>query len=256
MLAIADTIFLTKGQKMIYHKVPENVGMRWLKLSGINWLRLKSIIFNDQIGSWIGTLFFTLWIGQRIFFHYDIVFQLNLYALAWWLITLQFFLFIAAYLTRTKAQAHASGFIESVYPFFCAAMPFSLLVQHPYLPATDSIDYLKPLSILLIIGGTLFIIAGVIFLRKSFSIMTEVRKPVLSGIYRMTRHPMYVGSIMTTLGTLFQNFGWLNIIFFTAFCICQAYRATREENKIMEFYPEYRGYAIEVGWFFNIGRRK
>ncbi len=225
-------------------------------MSGMNWLRLKSIIFNDQIGSWAGTLFFTFWIGQRIFFHYDKLFQFNLYALAWWLITLQFFLFIVSFLTRTEAQAHASGFIESVFPFFCAAMPFSLLVKHPYLPTTDSIVYLKPLSIFLIIGGTLLIIAGVIYLRKSFSIMTEVRQPVLGGIYRITRHPMYVGSIMTTFGTLFQNFGWLNIIFFIVFCSCQAYRATREENKIMDIYPEYRDYAIEVGWFLKIGRRK
>jgi protein-S-isoprenylcysteine O-methyltransferase Ste14 len=172
------------------------------------------------------------------------------------LITFQFFLFIASYLTRTDAREHASGFIESVFPFICAAMPFSLLVKHPYLPTTYSIAYFKSLSILLIIGGTLFIVAGIIFLRKSFSIMTEVRKPVFRGIYRITRHPMYVGSIMTTLGTLFQNFGWLNIIFFTVFYSCQVYRAAREENKIMGIYPEYREYAIEVGWFWKLGRRK
>ncbi len=137
-------------------------------LSGMNRLRIKSILFNDRLGSLTGALFFTFWIEQRIFFYYDKLFQFNVYALAWWLITLQFFLFIASYLTRTEAQAHASGFIESAFPFFCAAMPFSLLVKHPYLPTTSSIVYLKSLSILLIIAGTLLIIAGVIYLWRQF----------------------------------------------------------------------------------------
>jgi protein-S-isoprenylcysteine O-methyltransferase Ste14 len=217
---------------------------------------LKKIILNDHYGSWIGAIFFTFWIAQRVYFYDEQLFQLNLYALIWWLITFQFFLFIVSYLTRREARVHARGFIESIFPFFCAAMPFSLLVKHPYLPKTYSIVYLKSLSILLIIGGTLVIIAGIIFLRKSFSIMTEVRKPVFTGIYRATRHPMYMGSMMTTLGTLFQNFGWLNIIFFITFCSCQVYRSIREENKIMITYPEYRKYACDVGWIWKLGRRK
>jgi protein-S-isoprenylcysteine O-methyltransferase Ste14 len=103
--------------------------------------------------------------------------------------------------------------------------------------------------------GTLVIIAGVFFLRKSFSIMTEVRKPVFNGIYRFTRHPMYLGSVMTALGTLFQNFGLWNCFIFVVFCSCQIYRATREETKIMRMFSEYREYASQVGWLLKIGER-
>lgn len=217
---------------------------------------LKNIIFNEYYSSRIGALFFAFWIGQRVYFNYTQLFRFSLYALIWWLITFQFFLFVVSYMTRSKAREHARGFFESVFPFICAAMPFTLLVRYPFLPPTHSVPSLKSLSILLVIGGTLLIISGILFLRKSFSIMTEVRKPVFSGIYRITRHPMYVGSMMTTLGALFQNYGWLNCFLFILFCICQVYRAMREENKIMTIYSEYRTYASEVGWVWKLGRIK
>jgi len=217
---------------------------------------LKNIVFNDHFSSWVGALFFTFWIGQRVYFYYEQLFRFSLYAFIWWLITFQFFLFVVSYMTRTKAREHANGFIESVFPFICAAMPFALLAKYPFLPPTHSVPSFKSLSILLVIGGTLLIISGILFLRKSFSIMTEVRKPVFSGIYRITRHPMYVGSIMTTLGALFQNMGWLNCFLFILFCIFQVYRAMREEKKIMTIYSEYKTYASEIGWVWKLGRVK
>jgi protein-S-isoprenylcysteine O-methyltransferase Ste14 len=217
--------------------------------------RMRDLIWNDRFGSWAGALFFTFWIGQRVYFDYSRLFAFSLYAVTWWLITFQFFLFVISYLTRVEAKEHASGFIEIVFPFICAAMPFALIVQYPFRPSTYNIAFLEPLSATLVIGGTLVIIAGVFFLRKSFSIMTEVRQPVFNGIYRFTRHPMYLGSMMTGLGTLFQNFGWWSTFIFGVFCSCQIYRAAREETKIMRMFSEYREYASRVGWLLKIGRR-
>ena len=67
-------------------------------------------------------------------------------------------------------------------------------------------------------------------LRKSFAIMTEVREPVFDGIYRWTRHPMYVGSMLTAAGALLQNFSAWNGLVGLAFCACQVYRARLEER--------------------------
>lgn len=222
-------------------------------MGSMTWL--KRILFNHQYGSWAGATFFSFWIGQRFYFYHDQLFRFTLISIIWWMITFQFFLFVAAYLTRSRAQANANGFLESIFPFFCAAMPFALLVKHPHIPPTYAISPLKWVSISLLLGGTLLIIAGIAVLRRSFSIMTEVRTPVVNGIYRITRHPMYLGSILTTLGTLFLQYSWLNLFLFIIFGCCQLYRATREENKIMKFYPDYRHYANKVGWFWKIGRR-
>jgi protein-S-isoprenylcysteine O-methyltransferase Ste14 len=86
--------------------------------------------------------------------------------------------------------------------------------------------------------------------------MAEVRKPVMNGIYRITRHPMYAGSMITALGTLFQNWGLWNCFVFVVFCIFQIYRAKREETKIMRVFAEYGEYISRVGWLWKIGRRR
>jgi protein-S-isoprenylcysteine O-methyltransferase Ste14 len=218
--------------------------------------RLRNIVFNDRLGSYCGAIFFTFWIGQRLYFNYTEHFTFTVGALAWWLITLQFCIFVIAYFTRRKAREQAHGFIEVVFPFFCAGLPFALIMDYPFKPLGYSIASLKPLSTLLIIGGTMVVISGAIFLRKSFSIMTEVRMPVFAGIYGVTRHPMYLGSMATALGTLFQNFGLWNCFIFVVFCICQVYRARREENKIMKTYTDYEDYLKQVGWLWKIGRRR
>jgi protein-S-isoprenylcysteine O-methyltransferase Ste14 len=218
--------------------------------------RLRKLMFNARFGSWCGALFFTFWIAQRIYFNLEQHFAFTFYALAWWLITLQYCIFVTSYLTRYEAKQKAQGFLETVFPFICAALPFLLIVDFPFRPQTYDIACLRFVSTSFVIGGTLVVIAGIISLRKSFSIMTEVRKPVMKGIYRMTRHPMYVGSMITALGTLFQNWGLWNCLVFVVFCIFQVYRATREEIKIGMVFSEYGDYISRVGWLWKIGRRR
>lgn len=217
---------------------------------------LRDIVFNDRFGSWLGALFFTFWIGQRVYFNHTRLLRFDLYALTWWLITFQFLVFVISYLTRIDAREHARGLIEAVFPFICSGMPFLIVMAYPFRPATHNIVSLMPLSTSLVIGGTLVIIAGAISLRTSFSIMAEVRRPIFGGIYRITRHPMYLGSMMTTLGALFQHFSVWNCLVFGLFCLFQAYRATREEIKIKNIFAEYGAYATEVGWLWKIGRSR
>ena len=218
--------------------------------------RLRRLLFNARFGSWCGALFFTFWIAQRIYFNLEQHFSLTFYALTWWLITLQYCIFVTSYLTRYEARQKAQGFVEIVFPFICAAMPFVLIADYPFRPETYDIERLRFVSTSLVIGGTLVVIAGIVSLRKSFSIMTEVRKPVMSGIYRVTRHPMYVGSMITALGTLFQYWGLWNFFVFVVFCVFQVYRATREEIKIVKVFSEYGEYISRVGWVWKIGRRR
>ena len=90
--------------------------------------------------------------------------------------------------------------------------------------------------------------------RKSFAIMTEVREPVFDGIYRWTRHPMYVGSMLTAAGALLQDFSAWNGLVGLAFCACQVYRARLEERKLCGLSLEYDRYAAAVGWVGRLGR--
>ena len=236
-----------------YHFFEKN--MSHTNRASLELTRLRKIVFSGRFGSYVGALFFTVWIAQRVYFNPEKHFAWNLIALTWWLITFQYGIFVISYLTRYEAEEHARGFFEVIFPFLCAAMPFALLLEYPFKPWTYNIASLELVSTSLVIGGTLVTIGGISSLRKSFSIMTEVRKPVMSGIYQFTRHPMYMGSMITALGTLFQNWSWWNCAVFVAFCVGQVYRATREENKIVKVFSQYRSYALRVGWLWKIGRR-
>ena len=198
----------------------------------------------DAVGRYGGAAFFSLWILMRIYRYHDTFLQ--------WLVTFQFLLFVAAYLSRHRATVQARGFREVVFPFICAAVPF-LIDSYSFMPCRD-LSALHPLSITLMFTGTSFIIAGIVFLRRSFSIMTEVREPVFHGIYRVTRHPMYLGSILSSLGIMLCCFSPLTLSVFTAFVIMQVLRARFEEVKITAAVPGYRDYALKVGWFWKLGR--
>ena len=208
---------------------------------------LTELVLSDRLGSWAGTAFFTFWIAQRFYFSYSQTFL-------WWLITFQFTLFVLAYLTRGDARIHARGSKEIIFPFICAAMPFAL-DDYPFKPAGRTLAGLEPLSGGLMIAGTLLIVFGVFYLRRSFSIMVEVREPVLNGIYRWCRHPMYLGSMLASLGMVLYRFSILNVIIFCAFCGLQVHRAGLEERKIREAFPQYGEYASRVGWLGRVGRR-
>ena len=208
---------------------------------------LRKIIFHHRFGQVFGVLFFSFWIWQRWVFN-------TVHNWLWWLVTLQFILFVAAYLVRSKAQSRAAGIWQTVFPFICAGMPFAL-DSYPFKPyngpAVPVWAYLA-----LMAAGTLIISAGVMNLRGSFSIMAEVRKPVFGGIYQISRHPMYLGSMVSALGVLLYNFSYFNLLIFLAFCVLQIIRAGVEERKITKSIPEYAAYAGKVGWFWKLGRKK
>lgn len=198
---------------------------------------------NDRLGMILGAAFFTFWIGQRFHFSYRPT-------VIWWLVTFQFCLFVIAYLSRHPAQEHAHGFWEIVFPFICAALPFAL-DNYPFKPP-GRIVISAPVYMGLMLAGTALIIAGVAWLRRSFSIMTEARPPVVKGVYRIFRHPMYLGSMVASLGLLLCNYNHLNLIIFLVFCAAQAYRSRREENKIAAVYPYYRDYMAQTRWLWKI----
>jgi protein-S-isoprenylcysteine O-methyltransferase Ste14 len=217
--------------------------------------RWRERVLADRFSSRAGAIFFTAWIAQRVAFHSGELLAFTAAALTWWLITFQFVLFVAAFLTRRPTRLPAQGFMETVFPLACAAMPFALVVPYPFRPPVRAIDALAPLSPALAIAGTLVIIAGVARLRRSFAIMTEAREPIFGGVYRWTRHPMYVGSMLTAAGALLQNFSAWNALVCIAFCACQVVRARREERKLADLSPEYGRYAATVGGPSACGRR-
>jgi protein-S-isoprenylcysteine O-methyltransferase Ste14 len=112
------------------------------------------------------------------------------------------------------------------------------------------------LAYALIIGGSFAMLTSLLFLRRAFSVTPQARLLVTSGPYSLVRHPMYVGSILLTLGLTFlvdspQAIG----LFFICACL-QIWRALYEERLLEATFTEYRDYKKRVGRFvpkFNFG---
>lgn len=157
---------------------------------------------------------------------------------------------VFAYVIRSIPRKQATGLWERSFPIFVVI--FHLIGAHlistktkcNYIPAV----YLAGLAFC-VIGVTLNI-AALWQLKRSFSIMVEVRKLVNTGVYRFIRHPLYTGELTHLVGVclLFNNkysYSFLIIV-----VIMQLSRAKLEERKLALHLPEYRQYMAETGFIF------
>ncbi|NUA29442.1 methyltransferase family protein [Cupriavidus basilensis] len=82
-------------------------------------------------------------------------------------------------------------------------------------------------------------------LRYSFGILPANRGIVSDGAYRLVRHPIYLGYLVTDIGFLLANFGVQNVLVFAGQFVLQGIRIAREEALLSED-PEYRAYRGKV----------
>jgi protein-S-isoprenylcysteine O-methyltransferase Ste14 len=106
--------------------------------------------------------------------------------------------------------------------------------------------------------GIFFIIASSIFLARSFRQFFQSKNTVVlikpattlqtTGIYEISRNPMYVGLILLYLGITCFIGNWWNIIFLPfLILIMQSYVIKREENYLdLEFGQQYTEYRRRV----------
>jgi protein-S-isoprenylcysteine O-methyltransferase Ste14 len=105
------------------------------------------------------------------------------------------------------------------------------------------IDGTAPL--VLMATGLAFSISAKAFLRRSFGILPANRGVRRTGPYRLVRHPMYAGYVLTHAGFLISSFGLRNV---AAYAICWAAMALRirAEEAILSRDPAYRAYQGAV----------
>jgi protein-S-isoprenylcysteine O-methyltransferase Ste14 len=93
-----------------------------------------------------------------------------------------------------------------------------------------------------IVGFTLAVY-GLLYLRRSLSIIPEARRLVTGGPYRVVRHPLYAAEIMATFAFVLVNPGALPLVVFAPFVATQLLRSRYEERLLIETYPRYTEYA-------------
>ncbi len=91
--------------------------------------------------------------------------------------------------------------------------------------------------------GIIWALYSLAYLRNRFSIVPEARGLVTTGPYRLVRHPVYLGEILSGLGLVLPTLLGPHLAVFAIFLSAQLLRTRFEEGVLQAAYPEYRAYA-------------
>jgi protein-S-isoprenylcysteine O-methyltransferase Ste14 len=100
---------------------------------------------------------------------------------------------------------------------------------------------------LMMLAGLFLSIGAKAFLRRSFGIVAANRKVQRGGVYRIMRHPMYSGYVITQLGFFLLNPSLWNASVYLAAWFAMVLRI-EEEEKFLSQDEAYRSYKAHVRW--------
>ena len=106
-----------------------------------------------------------------------------------------------------------------------------------------------PESLTLVISaiGLIIVVFGKVSLGRSFGLTPANRGIVCSGMYRVVRHPIYLGYLITHVGFAIANPADWNLGVLVLADVALLLRAILEE-KTLAMDPEYRAYMDRVRW--------
>ena len=101
------------------------------------------------------------------------------------------------------------------------------------------------LTVPLMLAGISLQMAAKLTLRRSFGVVPANRGVKVGGPYRLVRHPMYAGYLMTQIGFLLTHPSVWNGAVYTVCFALQFYRILAEE-RVLSRDPAYRAFAAVV----------
>jgi protein-S-isoprenylcysteine O-methyltransferase Ste14 len=130
-----------------------------------------------------------------------------------------------------------------------ARMVTGLSLLGPFLVRPAGVAPLAPevLTVAFSAVGLLIVIGGKLSLGRSFGLMPANRGVVSTGLYRLVRHPIYMGYLITHVGFLVANPTPWNIFMLAVADVVLMWRAVCEEQTLAKD-PAYREYQQVVRW--------
>lgn len=139
-------------------------------------------------------------------------------------------------LLRRSAGRIATDLRDWLLAFGATAAPLLIM------PGGEPLARVVPLAAMLLLAGNLISLWAKAVLRRSFGIAPANRGLKLTGPYRLVRHPMYSGYLLTHLGVLALIPSWFNFGVYAVAWTLQILRLQAEERLLAqdEAYALYR----------------
>jgi protein-S-isoprenylcysteine O-methyltransferase Ste14 len=119
----------------------------------------------------------------------------------------------------------------------------------PPLVRPDAFGAIAPESVTIALSsiGLMVVVTGKLTLGRSFGLAPANRGVVSSGVYRLVRHPIYLGYLITHVGFLLANPNIWNVVVLAAADVALMLRARCEERTLVAD-EAYRSYMERVHW--------
>ena len=97
------------------------------------------------------------------------------------------------------------------------------------------------------VAGLAFVLSAFLCLNRSFGLAPENRGVKTAGVYRLVRHPMYLGYILAEAGFVFDNLSEFNLFALTVSVLFLLLRLGAEE-RLLGRDQLYRSYSRKTRW--------
>ena len=151
-------------------------------------------------------------------------------------------LIIRCYLRRAPAIATSGSVTAYAAAVIATMIPFAFPLLPAGLPGTGQ----QFAGDALLLAGTAWAVWSLRFLGRNLSVLAQARDVVDRGPYRLVRHPLYAGEIVSGLGLALCVGTVAAFAVWVALCGLQGYRALREEQVLLDALPGYRSYRART----------
>jgi protein-S-isoprenylcysteine O-methyltransferase Ste14 len=152
---------------------------------------------------------------------------------------------VGIYLVRPRPRARdgraiprAAGLVGTTMLLVVGAFPNPVLLTPPAV--------VRGISATLALGAFALGVYGLLYLRRSLSIIPEARRLVTGGPYRLIRHPLYAAEILAAFALVLARPGLWATLMLVPFIAVQMLRARFEEGLLSRIFPEYKLYAAHT----------
>jgi protein-S-isoprenylcysteine O-methyltransferase Ste14 len=154
-------------------------------------------------------------------------------------------LLVFLYFIRTVAKSTTESFMTKTIAVVATFLPFTI----PMLSRPSDNPNIMLSANLATIFGIAIALYSLSTLGGSFSIIPQARRLVQTGPYKLVRHPVYIGELISTFGVVLAQPSTTAMAIYCLLTALLIYRALQEEKLLANIFPEYETYSLRRARF-------